>query len=118
MHATPTETLEALMLAKNATQWMPSRAPQKAMRRMAAAPTRCSRRMSASTAASAASATIDLYHTSGSPPNEMILPNMPVHPARKTAICSRISVRVRVFTQAYFFGNAAMSSSSVYASAP
>ena len=44
---------------------------------------------------------MDLYHTSGSPPNEMILPNMPVHPARKTAICSRISVLERVFTRLF-----------------
>jgi hypothetical protein len=104
MQATPTETLEAWMLAKNATQWMPRRAPQPAMRRAAfvfgcelVGELECKRK-NRRTIARVTRAIIDLYQTRGRPPKEMILPNIPVHPARKTAIFSRIRVRVLRFT--------------------
>ena len=98
MHATPTETLDAWMLAKKATQWIPSSTPQPAMAAAWAAVTLCRRRARSSIAARVTRAIIDLYQTRGRPAKEMILPNIPVHPARKTAIFSRIRVRVLSFT--------------------
>ena len=106
MQATPMETLEAWMLAKNATQWIPRRTPQPAIIIAARHPgnkTDCcvlelpgreAVRMRMSTAARETSAIIERYQTRGRPPKEMILPNIPVHPARKTATCSRIRVPV------------------------
>jgi hypothetical protein len=41
--------------------------------------------MMASTKVRVATLTIILYHTRGSPPREINLPKIPVHPARKTA---------------------------------
>ena len=51
----------------------------------------------ASTAASTTTLVIILYHTRGSPPNDMSRPKMPVHPARNTAICRIMSVKVFSF---------------------
>ena len=50
--------------------------------------------MHPNTAASTMTLVIILYHTKGNPPKDISLPNMPVHPAKNTAMCSIIRVKV------------------------
>ena len=90
MQATPMETFDAWMLAKNATQCKARMVPQPAMRRTERQPVRCRRPIRAITAARTGTLTIIRYHTKGSPPRVMSRPRIPVHPARKTAVWSRI----------------------------
>ena len=97
MHATPTDTFDVWMLAKNATQCKARNAPHPAIRQKAGQETLCSRRSSASAPASTGTLIIMRYHTSGSPPREIILPRIPVHPARNTAVWRMTSVFVSRF---------------------
>ena len=99
--ATPMDTFDACMLAKNATQCRASRIPHPPIFIIARRGVWWSRPIQPSTAVSTTTLVIILYHTNGSPPNEMSLPKMPVHPARNTATC-RI-IRVNVFSLMFFF---------------
>ena len=71
--------------------------PQAAMRSSAGRATLCSRPASAITSISATTLTRIRYHTKGIPLREINRPKMPVRPARKTAVCRIISVRVVSF---------------------
>lgn len=95
--ATPMETFEACMLAKNATQCRASNTPQPQIFSTAPGLVLWTLFMKARTANSTMTLAIILYHTSGSPPSEMSLPKMPVHPAKNTAICRIIKVNVFSF---------------------
>ena len=97
MQATPIDTLAVWMLAKKATQCRASRMPQAMIWRVVLPSTLCSRRVSARTVTSVTTLTIIRTQTSDRPPSEIIRPKIPVQPARKTAVWSRIRVRVFSF---------------------
>jgi len=97
--ATPMETLDACMLAKNATQCKANRTPQPQIFITALIAVRWILFIKASTANNTTTLAIILYHTRGSPPSEMSLPKMPVHPAKNTAICRMMRVTVFSFIE-------------------